>query len=81
MSHSFDTFDQESTDLDLHVQLCAKRYAELDSRLCQITEKVDAIDQKLDNNRSDIVKALVGTAGTIVVAVVGAVALFLSRMP
>jgi hypothetical protein len=71
----------EENDLALHTQICAERYQGLDKRLDSLENKVDKIGNKIDINRSDIIKSLIATAGTVIVAVVGAVAVFLSRMP
>lgn len=71
----------EENDLALHAKICAERYQGLDKRLDSLENKVDKIGNKIDINRSDIIKSLIATAGTVIVAVVGAVAVFLSRMP
>jgi hypothetical protein len=63
--------DQESQDLDLHVQLCSQRYKELDERLTNLESKVDKISEKIDTFKSDFVKILVTTAGSVIVALIG----------
>lgn len=78
---SIDTLEQERTDLDLHVDLCAQRYAELDRRLSIVEEKIDTVSHKIDNNKSDLMKAFIATAGTIVVSVIGLVGVILTRLP
>ena len=65
------TVDQESNDLDLHVQLCAQRYMELDERLGKLEVKVDGIANKIDTFKTEIAKIMLTTAGTIIVALIG----------
>jgi chromosome segregation ATPase len=71
------TFEQESTDLELHISLCAERYKELDSRLGSLEGKMDQLSNKIDGFRTDIIKIFVGTAGTIIVAIISAIAVLL----
>lgn len=73
--------EQERHDLDLHIDLCAKRYNQLNNRLVAIEEKVEDIAKKLDNNKIEINKALIATAGTIIVSVVGLMSVILHRLP
>ena len=73
--------EQERKDLDLHIDLCAKRYNQLNTRLENIEEKVEDISKKIDGNRTEIHKALIATAGTIVVAIVGLATVILNRLP
>lgn len=72
--------EKESLDLDLHVQLCSQRYAELDLRLVSVEKKVDAVGDKIDSNRDEIMKVLIGTAGTILVSIVGLAGVILTKM-
>lgn len=78
---TIDTLEQERTDLDLHVDLCAQRYHELDRRLTIVEEKIDLVAKKIDSNKSDLMKAFIATAGTIVVSVIGLVGVILTRLP
>lgn len=72
--------DQERNNLDIHVTLCEQRYASLESRIDKIEAKLDKIEAKLAEMRLDFFKIMVGTAGTIVVSVIGGVSLVLSKM-
>jgi tetrahydromethanopterin S-methyltransferase subunit G len=62
--------EQERTNLDLHVDLCAKRYQELDNRLSKLETKLDTINVKVDSLKGDLVKALMPVLGTMAVAVI-----------
>ena len=71
--------DQEATNLELHVELCAQRYQQLDSRLNNLEEKLDDLTAKIDGFRADLLKILMGTAGTILVAVIALVGTILTK--
>lgn len=73
--------DQERNDLNLHIDLCAKRYKQLSERLDNIEYKVEDISKKIDSNKTEINKALIATCGTIIVSVIGGLFLIFSRMP
>lgn len=68
MNTLFPLIKGEEDDLELHVRLCAERYKELDSRLTSLAGKVDQLGVEIRNNRLEIVKVLIGTGGTILVA-------------
>jgi hypothetical protein len=70
---TIDTLEQERTDLDLHVDLCAQRYAELDRRLISVEQKIDAVVERVDSIGTEFKKSLIGAVGTIIVALVGSV--------
>ena len=73
--------EQERHDLNLHIDLCAKRYHQLNDRLLAIENTVHEICQKIDSNKTEINKALIATCGTIIVSVVGLVGVVLTRLP
>ena len=72
--------DQESTDLDLHVQLCAQRYSELDKRLTSVEVKVDALATIIDTGRTDVIKVMIATMGTCIASVAGMAILVLTKV-
>lgn len=74
------TINAEKEDLSTHVDLCAQRYKDLDSRLGHLEAKVDKISDKIDQIRPEISKILIGTAGTILVALISALGVFLSHI-
>jgi len=73
------TVDQESQDLDLHVQLCAQRYAELDSRLTSLEVKTDLILAEIRQNKTEMTKIMVGTAGTVIASVLALIVTILIK--
>ena len=72
-----DSTEDESADLKLHVRMCSLRYEHLESRLEGVEAKLDGISKSINNMRLDFFKVMVGTGGTIVVAVISAIALVL----
>lgn len=75
-----DTVEQESTDLDLHVALCAQRYSELDHRLSSLETKMDTLSDKIDTYKSTIIKACIATAGSVIVSIVGLAGVILTKL-
>lgn len=78
MNH-ISTIDAESQNLEIHVDLCAQRYTQMDGRLTVLEKKVDDLGDRIDRLHSDIWKVMITTAGTIVVAVIGAIGMYLTR--
>ena len=74
-----ETIEQEHENLALHVDLCQKRYEAVERRLTSLEGKIDQIHVKIDGFRTDIVKILVGSAGTIAVAVIGLIVTIINK--
>lgn len=79
-------YDKESEDLSTHVSLCAERYRgiqqkyeSLDERFGKLEEKLDSVKDTIQNINSGMMKVIVSTVGTIVVAIISAISIFLSR--
>lgn len=66
--------DIERTSLDAHVTLCEMRYQGIEQRLTKLEAKLEDISEKVDEFRLDFFKIMVGTAGSIIVAIIGALA-------
>jgi hypothetical protein len=77
---TIDTMEQERTNLDLHVDLCAKRYQELDSRLSKLETKLDTINVKVDSLKGDLIKALMPAMGTIAVSIITLIGTIIVKM-
>ena len=63
----------EKTSLEAHVDLCALRYANLDSRLNNVEEKIDNIHKDITDGQKSMTKVLIGTAGTIIAGLLSTV--------
>jgi hypothetical protein len=71
--NSIPTIAAEREDLSTHVDLCAERYKELDSRLGSVESKLDHIGNRVDAIKGEMKKSLIGAVSTIIVALIGAV--------
>jgi len=65
--------DLERTSLEAHVDLCALRYSQLDSRLNSLETKVDDMHRDIVQGQKSLVKVIVGTAGTVIAGVLSVV--------
>lgn len=77
---TIDTVTAESTDLELHVELCAQRYQELDARLTSVETKLDKLSEIVTSLKNDLVKTLIASAGSIIVAMIGALTIVVSHI-
>ena len=75
--NSIQPIDAEREDLSIHVDLCSQRYAELDNRVGRIEAKLDLIEAKIDGFKADIIKIFVGSTASIIVAIIGAISVYL----
>jgi hypothetical protein len=59
----------ERENLEAHVDLCAMRYEQLDTRLTDLEKKVDQIHTDILSGQKSLIKVLVGTAGTVLTGI------------
>lgn len=69
----------EKESLEAHVDLCAMRYSQLDSRLTIIEKKVNDLQAIIEDSKNSMAKVIIGSAGTIVVAIIGLIATLLTK--
>ena len=58
--------DIEKENLESHVELCALRYQNLDTRLATIEAKVESLAGKISDSQSSMSKVIIGATATIV---------------
>lgn len=75
------TTNLEKTSLEAHVDLCALRYGQLESRLSSIENKVSTLHETIEKNSLNTIKILIGTAGTIIVAILSLVGVIVTKLP
>lgn len=75
------TTNLEKTSLEAHVDLCALRYGQLESRLSGIENKVSTLHETIEKNSLNTIKILIGTAGTIIVAILSLVGVIVTKLP
>jgi hypothetical protein len=72
--------DIEKENLEAHVELCAQRYAALEKRLTAIEDKVSTLQSTIEKSSLHTVKVLIGSAGTIIVSVLGLLGVILTKI-
>lgn len=75
------TTDLEKQSLEAHVDLCALRYGQLDSRLTSIENKVGTLQETIEQSHLNMIKVLIGTAGTIIVAIISMLGIVITKFP
>ncbi len=73
------TTSLEKQSLEAHVDLCALRYAQLDTRLNYLEKKVDTIHEDIIHGQKSMGKVIIGTAGTIIAGVISLVVAILMK--
>jgi hypothetical protein len=80
MSELAQTTKLEKESLEAHVDLCAMRYLQLDTRLTNLEEKVNTIHTDIIEGQKSMTKVIIGTAGTVIAGVLGIVVTILMKM-
>jgi hypothetical protein len=73
------TTNLEKESLEAHVDLCALRYGQLDTRLTNLEEKVETIHKDILDGQKSLNKVIIGTAGTVIAGVVSIVVAILMK--
>lgn len=74
-----ETTSLEKQSLEAHVDLCALRYLQLDTRLTHLEKKVEEIHDDIIEGQKSMTKVIIGTAGTVIAGVLGIVATLILR--
>jgi len=72
--------DIEKENLEAHVELCAERYKQLDTRLHSIEKKVSTLQDTIEKSHHNTARILIGTAGTVIVGVLSLIGVILTKM-
>ena len=75
-----ETTSLERQSLEAHVDLCALRYEQLDTRLTTLEKKVDDIHTDIVEGQKSLSKVIIGTAGTVIAGVISIVVTILMKM-
>lgn len=70
----------EKSSLEAHVDLCAIRYGNLDKRLTTIERKMGMIQTTIEKSHMNMVKVMIGTAGTIVTGMVSTLLVIITKV-
>jgi hypothetical protein len=71
----------EKENLEAHVELCAQRYDALETRLTSVETKISTLQETIEKSSLNTIKILIGTAGTIIVAVLSLIGVIITKMP
>lgn len=71
----------EKENLEAHVELCAQRYDALEKRLSSVEGKIEVLQDTIEKSSLNTVKVLIGTAGTVIVAVLSLVGVIVTKIP
>jgi hypothetical protein len=71
----------EKENLEAHVELCAQRYDALETRLSSVEKKITTLQDTIEKSSLNTIKILIGTAGTIIVAVLSLLGVILTKLP
>lgn len=69
--------DLEKTNLEVHVDLCAIRYQQLDERITRVENKIDEVHADIINGNASMIKVLIGSTGTIIAGLLSTIVVML----
>ena len=69
----------EKQNLEAHVELCAERYEQLNTRLEIIEEKVGKLAIKIEERQSSMSKVIIGATATIIAGLLSTVVTILIK--
>lgn len=70
----------EKENLEAHVELCAQRYDALEKRLTSVESMLTTLKSTVEAGQMNTIKVLIGTAGTIIVAVLSLFGVMISKL-
>jgi phage shock protein A len=74
-----DTTEIEKSNLETHVELCALRYKNLETRLSTIESKVEVLSLKIEESKSSMSKVIIGATATIIAGLLSTVVTILIK--
>jgi hypothetical protein len=69
----------EKTSLEAHVDLCALRYEQLDSRLTNLEEKVEEIHKDITAGNQSMSKVIITSTATIIAGLLSTIVVILLK--
>lgn len=77
---SIRTTSLERENLEAHVDLCAERYQQLESRLSALEDKVSTIHTDIVEGQKSLSKVIIGTTGTIIAGLLSTIVVILMKL-
>lgn len=69
----------ERENLEAHVELCAERYKQLETRLGVIEVKFGNLQSIIEKSHNSTIKVLMGTAGSIVAGILTIIVVMVNK--
>ena len=79
MSQQLLPTDIERESLDAHVSICALRYAQLDTRLTNLEQKVEDLAKTITDSKNSMTKVIIGATATIASSLIGLIITILMK--
>lgn len=79
MSNDYITTDHEKESLEAHVDLCAMRYKQLDTRLTVLETKMDGISKTIFESSNSMKTVIISASATIVASLCGVIITILMK--
>lgn len=70
----------EKTSLEAHVDLCAMRYRQLDTRLSVLELKMDAIQKDIIEGQKSLKSVIISSSGGIIISLAGVITAILMKL-
>lgn len=71
-------YPKENESLDMHVNICAERYKQLDSRLGIVEQEIKEISTTIKTSNTSLRNTVITTAGTIMASIIALVSIILN---
>lgn len=72
-------YNNESSDLELHVSICHERYKQLDNRMERLEKEVIDIKNDIKSSNTSLRSTIITSSGTIIVAILGLITTILLK--
>ena len=66
-------------DMETRMALIEQSYASLERRIDKVEEKLDGISAQMNHGQGALIKVIVGTTGTILVALISTIGIILTQ--
>jgi tetrahydromethanopterin S-methyltransferase subunit G len=67
------------SDMDVRISLVEQNYQNLEKRLDKVESKLDDIRLQMNNSQGALIKVIIGTTGTILVALISTIGIILTQ--
>jgi uncharacterized protein YqiB (DUF1249 family) len=66
-------------DMETRMALVEQNYQNLERRIDKVEEKLDGISQQMNHGQGALIKVIIGTTGTILVALISTIGIILTQ--